>query len=174
MRRRMVYRPGFEGSPLRTAVSTSRMRDVPTLGPAPAAQANSFGLIRISDALSRLSILAIARLLDSVNFNSLGRQASTVAVLYGRLNKKAVPLPGERVDQQERPQDWFLRPDLVLLTPSAFLEFSLNRLRFLEMMAKSRQHISGKIRSIHILVSDPSESTFDRPKLVFAAPTAAR
>src|SRR3989442_3428312 len=112
------------------------MRDVPTLGPAPAAQANSFGLIRISDALSSLSILAIARLLDSVNFNSLRRQASTVAVLYGRLNKKAVPLPGERVDQQERPQDWFLRPDLVLLTPSAFLEFSLNRLRFLEMMAK--------------------------------------
>ena len=97
-----------------------------------------------------------------------------MAVLYGRLNKKAVPLPGERVDQQERPQDWFLRPDLVLLTPSAFLEFSLNRLRFLEMMAKSRQHVSGKIRSIHILVSDPSESTFDRPKLVFAAPTAAR
>jgi len=75
-----------------------------------------------------------------------------VAVLYGRLNKKAVPLPGERVDQQERPQDWFLRPDLVLLTPSAFLEFSLNRLHFLEMMAKSRQHVSGKIRSIHILV----------------------
>src|SRR5881628_4138371 len=118
MRRRMVYRPGFEGSPLRTAVSTSRMRDVPTLGPAPAAQANSFGLIRISDALSRLSILAIARLLDSVNFNSLGRQASTVAVLYGRLNKKAVPLPGERVDQQE----------------------------------KSRQHISGKLGSVHIFV----------------------
>src|SRR2546427_2071989 len=62
------------------------MRDVPTLGPAPAAQANSFGLIRISDALSRLSILAIARLLDSVNFNSLGRQASTVAVVVGTLN----------------------------------------------------------------------------------------
>src|SRR5438093_1999565 len=109
MRRRMVYRPGFEGSPLRTAVSTSRMRDVPTLGPAPAAQANSFGLIRISDALSRLSILAIARLLDSVNFNSLGRQASTVAVLYGRLihfhrfREKLIAMMGIKRHQEQCP-----------------------------------------------------------------------
>src|SRR5947207_15856183 len=128
------------------------MRDVPTLGPAPAAQANSFGLIRISDALSRLSILAIAGLLDSVNFNSLGRQASTVAVLYGRLygrlNKKEVPRPGERVDQQERPQDWFLRPDLALLTPSAFLEFSIvERLsgRFQVPLARPCVRLPGSI-----------------------------
>src|SRR3989442_12993976 len=85
------------------------MRDVPTLGPAPAAQANSFGLIRISDALSRLSILAIARLLDSVNFNSLGRQASTVAVLYGslihfhRFREKMIAMVGIKRHQEKGP-----------------------------------------------------------------------